>query len=91
MAVRSAQGLFAMGEDRARTGSDDGSDDVSHVAERSVGCTSMGGGAGIILVAPLLIPFSRVVWLAVDVLVRPVVSEEMTDSREDDGTVAQNA
>lgn len=50
-----------------------------------------GGAAGIILVAPLLIPFSRVVWLAVDVLVRPVVPEEMIDSREDDGTVAQNA
>lgn len=36
-----------------------------------------GGAVGMVLLAPLLIPFSRVVWLAVDVLVRPVVPEEL--------------
>ena len=36
------------------------------------------GALGMLLVAPLLIPFSRVVWLAIDVLVRPVVPEELT-------------
>ena len=37
-----------------------------------------GGAAGLILIAPALIPFSRVLWLAIDVLVRPVVPEELT-------------
>lgn len=41
-----------------------------------------GGAAGVVLLAPLLIPFSRVVWLAVDVLVRPVVPEELVDSAD---------
>jgi uncharacterized protein (DUF983 family) len=36
-----------------------------------------GAAAGLILVAPALIPFSRVVWLAIDVLLRPVVPEEL--------------
>lgn len=39
-----------------------------------------GGAAGLILIAPALIPFSRVVWLAIDVLVRPVVPEELRTS-----------
>lgn len=32
---------------------------------------------GVLVAAPALIPFSKLVWLSVDVLVRPVVPEEL--------------
>jgi uncharacterized protein (DUF983 family) len=37
-----------------------------------------GAPAGMLLIVPFLIPFSKVVWLTVDVLVRPVMPEEKT-------------
>jgi uncharacterized protein (DUF983 family) len=39
-----------------------------------------GAAAGLIIVAPALIPFSRVVWLSIDVLLRPVMPEELKPS-----------
>jgi uncharacterized protein (DUF983 family) len=35
-----------------------------------------GAPLGMLLILPLLLPFSKVVWLAIDVLVRPVLPEE---------------
>jgi hypothetical protein len=33
---------------------------------------------GVLASAPILIPFSKLVWLSVDVFVRPVVANELT-------------
>jgi len=38
-----------------------------------------GGVIGMLVLAPALIAFSRVMWLAIDVLIRPVVPEELAD------------
>ena len=47
-----------------------------------------GGALGMLLLGPFLIAFSRVVWLAVDVLVRPVVPEELSGRSSKDITDA---
>jgi uncharacterized protein (DUF983 family) len=39
---------------------------------------TFGAPAGMLLILPVLLPFSKVVWLAIDVLVRPVQPEERT-------------
>jgi uncharacterized protein (DUF983 family) len=40
-----------------------------------------GAPLGMLLLLPILLPFSKVVWLAVDVLIRPVMPEELLVDR----------
>jgi uncharacterized protein (DUF983 family) len=39
---------------------------------------TFGAPIGMLLLLPILLPFSKVVWLAIDVLVRPVQPQEQT-------------
>jgi uncharacterized protein (DUF983 family) len=39
---------------------------------------TVGAPLGMLLLLPILLPFSKVVWLAIDVLVRPVQPQEQT-------------
>lgn len=38
---------------------------------------------GVVAAAPILIPFSKLVWLSVDVFIRPVVREEVVSAVQD--------
>ena len=43
--------------------------------ECAVDALTYGAPAGMLLILPFLLPFSKVVWLSIDVLVRPVLPE----------------